>query len=86
MFKICCYRTEGCVIDPILGNRSEAKGEVSGEVILSAIEGKGSDPMKESTLTDLCGTLMGTNLIPPRLEGGRSSMCKYSSSMIQFVK
>jgi|FrelakmetLWP11LW_1041352.scaffolds.fasta_scaffold373723_1 hypothetical protein len=58
----------------MVGRRNDASGDVKGDVILSVIDGKGSEPENESTLTERC-VLIGMSLTP-NVEGGRSSMGK----------
>jgi hypothetical protein len=68
----------------MLGRRSDVRALA--ETDLSGMGGRGSQlpPTKESTLTERW-LLIGINLMPA-VEGGRSSMGRYSSSMMQLDK
>ena len=75
---------DGCDSDPRLGSLEDPSGDVVAND-LSAIGGKGPTtptPMNESTLMDRCD-LIGMSLIPA-VDGDRSSIGKYSSSMMQL--
>ena len=76
---------DGCDSDPRLGSLEDPSGDVVVANDLSAIGGKGPTtptPMNESTLMDRCD-LIGMSLIPA-VDGDRSSIGKYSSSMMQL--